>query len=324
MRLFSRRLSKRQSSTVSLDTAKTFQRLDPSSSEAADRVERARMMMASCAVCPRECGAARLEGEIGTCRADAEVRVASWHLHHGEEPYISGTRGSGTIFLSGCSLRCQYCQNHDISQSGDGQVMDTASLSSLMLELQGAGAHNINFVSPTHHGPQLLDAILTARRDGLTVPIVWNTSGYERVELLRLLDGVVDIYLADMRYGADRNGWPLSKVRDYWTVNRKAIKEMYRQVGTLALDETGIAERGLVVRHLVLPNGLSGSQTIFEFLAREISTDTVVNLMSQYYPAYHATDDPMLNRRLTRDEFEAAIDAARAAGLTQYQVQEMI
>lgn len=202
--------------------------------------------------------------------------------------------------------------------------MSTGDLSSLMLDLQGSGAHNVNFVSPTHHAPQLLDAILAARRDGLTVPIVWNTSGYERVELLRFLDGVVDIYLADMRYGEDRNGRALSKVRDYWTVNRKAIREMHRQVGDLVLDEQGVAKRGVAIRHLVLPNGLSRSQAIFAFLATEISPNTMVNVMSQYYPAYAALDDPQLNRRVTRAEFADAVGAARTAGLTRLAVQEMI
>ncbi len=324
MTFFSRKILNRKPKTVATERDTMFERLDPSSTEAAERVEQARLMMAACAVCPRECGAARLEGEIGTCRSDADVRVANSHLHHGEEPYISGSRGSGTIFLTGCSLRCQYCQNHSISQSSGGQVMTTENLSSLMLDLQDSGAHNINFVSPTHHGPQLLDAILTARRDGLTLPIVWNTSGYERVELLRLLDGVVDIYLADMRYGEDRNGRALSKVRDYWTVNRKAITEMHRQVGDLALDAQGVAERGLAIRHLVLPNGLSRSRTIFEFLATEVSTNTMVNVMSQYYPAYAALDDSRLNRRLTHGEFTDAVDAARNAGLTRLDVQEMI
>jgi len=323
MNFFSRRIRKRTPKTVQPDSAGRFTRLDPSSSEAAERVEQARMMMASCAVCPRECGAARLEGEIGTCRTDADVRIASWHLHHGEEPFISGSHGSGTIFLTGCSLRCQYCQNHTISQHNDGRVMDADSLTSLMLELQDSGAHNINFVSPTHHGPQLLEAILAARRAGLTVPIVWNTSGYERVELLRLLDGVVDIYLADMRYGEDRNGRQLSKVRDYWTVNRRAIKEMHRQVGDLVIEERGVATRGLAVRHLVLPNGLSRSQRIFEFLAAEVSPNTMVNVMSQYLPAYAAADDPVLSRRLTREEFADAVESAREAGLTRCQIQEM-
>ena len=294
-----------------------FQRLEPDSSAARKRLKRAREMLLQCVVCPRMCTAARLAGESGTCRTGGDLKVAGWNLHHGEEPPISGTCGSGTIFLSGCSLRCVYCQNYPISQMGIGEVLSVSDLVAIMLEMEQSGAHNINFVTPTHYTPTLIEAILTARRRGLVIPIVWNTSGYERVETLRLLEGLVDIYLADMRYGEAESGKQYSKADDYPTVNRAAIREMHRQVGTLRIDDAGIATRGLLIRHLVLPGGLSGSEQVFRFLAEEISPDTHVSLMSQYFPAHHAADHPLLGRRLTAEEYEQALAALDAAGLTQ-------
>lgn len=298
-------------------------RLDPFSEEADRRMAQAHQMLAACYVCPRSCGTARLAGEIGVCRADVQVRVASWNLHHGEEPPISGVAGSGTIFLSGCSLRCSYCQNYPISQQNVGEVVSIEELVAIMLKLQARNAININFVTPTHYGPQLLEAIILARRQGLTIPIVWNTSGYEQVEMLRLLDGVVDIYLADMRYGDDKIGQKYSKARDYWSVNTSAIKEMYRQVGDLVLDDNGIAVSGLLVRHLVLPHGLSRSERVFAFIANEVSPRTSVSLMSQYFPAHQAVDSSELGRRLTPSEYEAATDAFDRAGLSNGFMQEL-
>ncbi|MEW5702263.1 MAG: radical SAM protein [Candidatus Zixiibacteriota bacterium] len=297
-------------------------RLDPLSAEAASRSRQAHAMLASCEVCPRLCGAARLAGDTGTCRSGGNLTVASWNLHHGEEPPISGFGGSGTIFLSGCSLRCLYCQNYPISQLGVGETMTVGRMVAIMRELESAGAHNINFVTPTHHTPALIDAILEARRSGLQIPIVWNTSGYERVETLRLLEGLVDIYLADMRYAEAGPARRYSKAADYPAVNRAAIIEMHRQVGTLALDAGGVARRGLLVRHLVLPDGLAGSRAVFEFLAREVSTETAVSVMSQYFPAYRAESDRSLARRLTTAEYDAALAAFTEAGLDHGYCQE--
>ncbi|HUU44454.1 MAG TPA: radical SAM protein [Acidobacteriota bacterium] len=294
-----------------------FQRLDPDSPGARKRLKRAREMLLQCVVCPRMCAAARLAGESGTCRSGGDLRVASWNLHHGEEPPISGTGGSGTVFLSGCSLRCVYCQNYPISQMGVGDVVTVPDLVTIMLKLERSGAHNINFVTPTHYTPALIEAILEARHQGLSIPIVWNTSGYERVETLKLLEGLVDVYLADMRYGEAEPGKQYSKADDYPTVNRAAIQEMHRQVGTLQIDDEGVATRGLLVRHLVLPGGLSGSEQVFRFLAEEISPETHVSLMSQYFPAHQVGDHPLLGRRLTAEEYEQALAALTAAGLTQ-------
>jgi len=297
-------------------------RLDPTSPEAEARWRRAQEMLLSCEVCPRLCGAARLAGELGVCRTGPELTVASWNLHRGEEPPISGTRGSGTIFLSGCSLRCMYCQNYPISQLSVGKSMALTDLVRVMLELEADGAHNINFVTPTHHTAALIAAILAARRGGLQIPIVWNTSGYERVETLRLLDGLVDVYLGDMRYAEAEPARRYSQAADYPSVNQRAISEMHRQVGTLRLDEHGVAQRGLLVRHLVLPDGLAGSGAVFEFLAQAVSRDTAVSVMSQYFPAYQASGDKSLGRRLTHAEYAAALEMFTAAGLSHGYCQE--
>lgn len=304
------------------DTRASSRRLNPDSAEAIDRLAQARQMLAACSVCPRMCGTARLAGEIGLCRAGEDVRVASWNLHRGEEPPISGLRGSGTIFLSGCSMRCVYCQNYPISQFAAGEITTIDRLAAIMLELEKSGAHNINFVTPTHYTPQIMGAVMRARRLGLKVPIVWNTSGYERVETLRLLDGIVDIYLADMRYGEDAAAKKYSKVTGYAATNRAAIAEMHRQVGVLALGDDGIAQRGLIVRHLVLPGGVAASGRVFEFLADKISPETAVSVMSQYFPAHQATGDALLKRRLTSVEYEGALAEFDAAGLSNGYCQD--
>jgi putative pyruvate formate lyase activating enzyme len=294
-----------------------WERLDPFSAEANMRQQKARDMLVECCVCPRECGTARLEGQIGRCGAADELLVASWNLHRGEEPPISGSRGSGTIFLTGCSLSCIYCQNYPISQMGVGERVTVPSMVAIMLDLEDQGAHNINYVTPTHYTPSLIEAVIKARQQGLSVPIVWNTSGYERVDTLKLLDGLVDVYLADMRYGIGESGRRFSDVEDYPAVNRAAILEMHRQVGTLELDPNGVAARGLLIRHLVLPGGVSGSDKIFRFLADEVSPETHVSLMSQYFPAHQAEHHPLLGRRLTADEYQRALDAFEASGLTE-------
>ena len=291
-------------------------RLRADSAEAALRVQQTRAMLAACSVCPRMCGTARLAGEIGLCRAGEDLKIASWNLHRGEEPPISGHGGSGTIFLSGCSLRCVYCQNYPISQFAAGEIVSTERFVEIMLELEKSGAHNINFVTPTHYTPQIVDGVMRARGRGLSIPIVWNTSGYERVETLRLLEGIVDIYLADMRYGEDGSAKKYSKVTDYAAINRAAIAEMHRQVGVLKVDAEGIAQRGLLVRHLVLPGGIASSGKVFRFLANKISVHTAVSVMSQYFPAHKATDDALLKRRLRSDEYSAALAEFEAAGLS--------
>jgi len=260
----------------------------------------------ACKICPRECGVKRMAGEAGICRALKLPEVSSHNLHFGEEPPISGTRGSGTIFLTHCNLRCIFCQNYPISHLGHGKPVTVGKLAEIMLSLQSRGAHNINFVTPTHYTAQIAHAIVLARRKGLTIPIVYNTSGYERVETLRLLEGLVEIYMPDIKFARPETARRYAHAPDYYEVTKAAVKEMHRQVGDLVLDEEGTAIKGLLIRHLVLPGHVEETGEILRFIAEEISPRTYLSLMSQYFPAYKATEDPDLSRRLTRREYETA------------------
>jgi putative pyruvate formate lyase activating enzyme len=286
-----------------------------SEDELQNRAERAQAVLQDCTLCGHSCEVDRTAGERGVCGAGQTARVASYGPHLGEEAPLRGTRGSGTIFFAGCSLTCIYCQNHDISQRQAGREVDTGELGDLMLRLQERGCHNINLVSPTHVVPQALAAVSSAVRGGLELPLVYNTGGYDALETLRLLDGVVDIYMPDMKYQRAEVAEELSGVPDYPEVNRTALKEMHRQVGDLQLDNAGVAVRGLLVRHLVLPEGLADTRRAMEYLATELSTETFVNVMDQYYPAYRAHQHSALNRRLKPQEFRRAVEAARDAGL---------
>ncbi len=297
--------------------------LELSRDELRARAEKAKAKLASCELCPNNCGVNRLEGQVGLCRAKYLPKVASANLHTGEEPPISGTRGSGTIFLSHCTLNCVYCQNWPISQKGNGKETSIEGLADMMLGLQRRGAHNVNFVTPTQYMPQILEALVLAVDNGFELPIVYNTSGYEAVPALRLLDDIVDVYLPDMRYACDRQAKRYSRARMYSMYNRAAIKEMYRQVGNLVTDEDGIAVRGLIIRHLVLPGGISGTEEIMKFLAHEVSRDVHISLMAQYFPAYLAETMPELNRKITAGEYQAARDAMERYGLTEGWVQEI-
>jgi putative pyruvate formate lyase activating enzyme len=243
------------------------------------------------------------------------ARVASFGPHHGEEDPLRGHRGSGTIFFAWCNLRCQYCQNHDISQSPVGRPVDSEELAAIMLELQQAGCHNINFVSPSHVVAEILEALEIAAQHGLTIPLVYNSGGFDSPEALNLLDGVIDIYMPDMKYSDRYIARRYSKIGNYPEVNRAAVKEMHRQVGDLVVDAHGIAKRGLLVRHLILPNNLAGTSEIIRFLAEEISVDTYLNLMDQYRPAYKIYNDPQLNRPLRPEEYQQALEQAHSAGL---------
>ncbi len=286
------------------------------SGELARRIEEARARLAACALCPHRCGANRLAGERGVCRMGAQAKVSSWNLHPWEEPPVSGTRGSGTIFFSGCTGRCRFCQNYPISQLGHGQEVGVERLAGMMIELQRKGAHNVNFVTPTHFMPQILAALPPALEGGFRLPLVYNTSGYERVEVLRLLDGVVDVWLPDSKYADDAVARRLSGFRDYVENNRAALREIHRQVGDeLLLDEKGLAARGLIVRHMVLPEGLAGTAEVLRWIAAELSPRVHVSLMDQYFPAHRAVGDPVLGRKITEGEYLAALDAFDAAGL---------
>ena len=288
------------------------------SGELQRRVVEARQHLAQCDVCARVCRVNRLAGERGICRTGERARVSSYGPHLGEENPLRGWRGSGTIFFTRCNLHCQYCQNWDISQTDAGEEMETEELAAIMLDLQSYGCHNINLVSPSHVVPQILAALLVAAQAGLNLPLVYNTGGYDSLEMLRLLDGVVDIYMPDMKYGDSAIARRYSLVRDYVRVNQAAVREMHRQVGDLQLDEHGLARRGLLVRHLVLPNHLAGTAQVVRFLAEEISRDTYLNLMDQYRPEYLASRFPQLNRRITPQEYRHALELAQKAGLHRF------
>lgn len=282
------------------------------------RAARALERMADCDLCARACHANRLEGVSGAvCRTGQRARVHGHAPHFGEEAPLRGTRGSGTIFFSGCNLQCDYCQNWEISRRGDGVEATPEVLAQWMLELQDEGCHNVNLVSPSHVVAQVLAALEIAAGHGLEVPLVWNTGGYDSLEALALLHGVVDIYMPDMKYGDEKAARRHSHAPDYPRVNQAAVKEMHRQVGDLVLDETGIAVRGLLVRHLVLPNGLAGTEEVLAFLAREISANTYLNLMDQYHPADRAPGIEPLSRRITRQEWNDGLDLAERYGLTR-------
>ncbi|HEY6011669.1 MAG TPA: radical SAM protein [Nitrospirota bacterium] len=294
-----------------------------SQAELQQRIDAAYRLLESCRVCPRECGVNRLKDDkLGFCRSGLNPVIASVSPHHGEEPPLSGTKGSGAIFFTNCNLRCVYCQNYPISQMGNGAQRTPGELACQMVWLQEQGCHNVNLVTPTHFVPQILQALGIARERGFDLPIVYNSSGYDSPETLRLLDGIVDIYLPDMRYGDDNAAMKYSIAPHYVEVNQAAIREMYRQVGNLVLDDQGIAKRGLIIRHLVLPGGLSGTETVMKFLAENISRDVYISLMSQYFPAYKTGEFPELNRRITPKEYEEARRIMETYGLENGWVQE--
>ncbi|MCJ7743982.1 MAG: radical SAM protein [Dehalococcoidales bacterium] len=277
----------------------------------------AREILRECRLCPRECRVDRLAGQKGKCQVTREVTVSSYSPHFGEEAPLVGRHGSGTIFFAYCNLKCVFCQNHTISQLGEGTEVTSDELAGMMLSLQTQGCHNINLVSPTHVVPHILAALEIAVRKGLSVPLVYNTGGYDSLETLRLLDGIVDIYMPDMKYSDARIAEQLSGIKDYPGANQAAVKEMHRQVGDLQMDEQGVAQRGLLVRHLVLPNRLAGTEEVVRFLSQEVSRDTYLNIMAQYHPCHKAFDLPRLSRRITDKEFSEAVDLAHRYGLNR-------
>jgi putative pyruvate formate lyase activating enzyme len=283
--------------------------------ELAERVKALRKILADCTLCPWHCHVNRLRGERGICRTGALPMVASYGPHFGEERPLVGSRGSGAVFLSNCNLKCLFCQNYDISQGGEGREVPVETLSRMMLSLQSQGCHNINFVTPTHQVVQIVSALPYAIDRGLDIPLVYNCGGYEDPATLRLLDGIFDIFMPDFKYGDSRTAQSLSGIPHYVETAEAALREMHRQVGNLVCDERGIAQRGLLVRHLVLPEGLAGTRTVVEFIAREISPDTYVNIMDQYHPCFMAAEHPPLDRRIRADEFRDAVAFAREAGL---------
>ena len=287
------------------------------SGELADRVERALSRLGDCALCPRGCHVDRLADKSAVCRSGRYLRVSSHFPHFGEEDCLRGTRGSGTIFFSGCNLRCVFCQNFEVSWQVEGEITPPAKLAAMMLELQAYGCHNINLVTPEHVVPQILEALPTAVEDGLQLPVVYNTSGYDSFDSLTLMDGVVDIYMPDFKFWYPEMARRYLQAATYPEAARRAIKEMHRQVGPLVLDEGGVALRGLLLRHLVMPGEIAGTREIMHWIAHELGPDTYVNVMPQYYPAgkVSAKEHLEINRCLTREEFQQALEAASDAGL---------
>jgi putative pyruvate formate lyase activating enzyme len=279
--------------------------------------EKAEQMLMSCSVCPRKCGVDRTRGESGFCEAGYLPEVSSYSPHFGEESPLVGHHGSGTIFFTHCNLRCLFCQNYSISHLGEGQAVSIEKLAKMMLELQRLGCHNINFVSPTHFVPQILRALPAAIKGGLSVPLVYNTGGYDSLETLRLLDGVFDIYMPDFKYFRSDVAQRYSQAQDYPRVAKSGLKEMHRQVGDLQLDDKGIALRGLLVRHLVLPEDLAHTREVMHFLSTEISLNTYVNIMDQYYPCGDIPSNSPLQRRITPKEFNQALEWADMEGITR-------
>ncbi|MFH8119997.1 MAG: radical SAM protein [Candidatus Aenigmatarchaeota archaeon] len=285
-----------------------------------ERIEKLYKILERCELCPRKCHVNRAKNEKGVCGAGKKLKVSSFFPHFGEEDVLVGIHGSGTIFLSNCNLRCVYCQNYEISHLGEGEECDEEEVAEMMLKLQDMGCHNINLVTPTHYTPQLVKAISIAAKKGLSLPIVWNCGGYENVEIIKLLEGIVDIYMPDIKYGSNEGAKKYSKppVEDYWDRCREALKEMHRQVGDLKIDENGLAYRGLLIRHLVLPSGIAETSKVLNFIAKEISINAYVNIMSQYYPAgevvINASKYPEL-RKSIKEDFKKAIELAMKLGL---------
>ena len=280
----------------------------------------ARPHLTRCTLCPRACGVDRSRGEVGFCGAGLAPRVASFAVHRGEEPPISGSRGSGNVFLSGCNLACRFCQNYPISRLGVGRDLTAAQFAQGLLGLARQDVHNVNFVTPTPWVPQILEALLIARHSGLDLPAVWNCGGYESLPVLRLLEGVVDIYLPDMKYACGRRAWSLSRAPRYAAANRRAVAEMARQVGPLQVGPDGLAQRGVLVRHLVLPGGVSDTRAVLASLQR-IDPLVPVSLMYQYFPAHRAVGHAVYGRRLWREEAIAARRALGRLGIAEGWVQ---
>lgn len=274
-------------------------------------------ILKACSLCPRKCGSNRLENETGHCKTGKNAVICSFHPHFGEEPELVGTYGSGTIFFSYCNLLCNFCQNFEISHLGEGRDVTEQELAGIMLELQQMGCHNINLVTPTHVVPQIITALEIAHKNGLTVPIVYNSGGYDRVSTLKFMEGLIDIYMPDFKFWSSEVAEKTCNAPDYPEVARKAIMEMHRQVGNLQTNPAGIAQKGLLIRHLVLPENLAGTGEICEFISKNISPDTYVNIMPQYRPCGLAHQIEGLDRRLTAKEYLDAIKIAGDQGLTR-------
>lgn len=281
-----------------------------------DKTKQAIELLAECQVCPRNCKNNRLKDEAtGICKMGRHAVISSYHAHFGEERPLVGAAGSGTIFFASCSLRCIFCQNYDISHFQQGRKVSAEELADIMIDLQERGCHNINLVTPTHFAPQILEALSIANENGLNIPIVYNTSGYDSVRVLKILEGVIDIYMPDFKFIDAEMAKKLAKAPDYPEVAKKAVKEMHNQVGDLVIDKGRLAVKGLLLRHLVMPNNLANTKEVLNFVASNISKNTYLNIMDQYHPCYKAIDEPSLNRRITPEEYTEALDYSHHVGL---------
>ena len=294
----------------------SYQKLSESG-ELKERIEKAYKILEECSLCPRKCKVDRLNGELGYCKSGRELIVSSFGPHFGEEPPLVGRFGSGTIFLTNCNLGCLYCQNYDISHLGQGEEVSLEELAGQMLSLQKRGCHNINFVTPTHFVPQIIASLSLAIGKGLNIPLVYNCGGYESLEVLKLLEGIFDIYMPDIKYANEEVSKKYSNAGDYPRVVKETLLEMQRQVGDLIIDERGIAQRGLLIRHLVLPSQLAGTKEIMHFIGKEISPSAYVNIMDQYRPCHKAINYPQVSRGTTREEYVEAIEIASQEGLSR-------
>lgn len=285
--------------------------------ELVDKADKLNELLRECIICPNKCGIDRFKDNNGLCNSGIEIQVSSIGPHFGEEPPLVGIMGSGTIFLTNCNLSCVFCQNYDISHYGLGEKISVDDLAGAMISLQMRGCHNINFVTPTHFSPQIVEALIIAAERGLEVPLVYNCGGYESVETLKLLEGVFDIYMPDIKYSINENAEKYSGVDNYWETVKNAVTEMYRQVGDLKISHRGIAQRGLLLRHLVLPNELAGSKLVIDFIAEDISVNSYLNIMDQYRPAYQANHFEELNRPVTFKEYGEVVNYAKLQGLSR-------
>lgn len=285
------------------------------SGELKKRIEKLLGLLDSCTLCPRMCGVNRRDGETGYCNSSLELKIASAFPHFGEERPLVGRKGSGTIFLSHCNLLCTFCQNYDISHLGHGEKVTVSRFAQLMIALQNQGCHNINFVTPTHFVPQIISALPNAIKMGLNIPLVYNCGGYESIRVIKLLRGIIDIYMPDVKFSRDEEARKYAAASGYFEVVKNVLKEMHDQTGDLIENSDGIAVKGLLIRHLIMPNNVAGSDTILKFIADEISKHSYVNIMDQYRPCYKAGQDKLINRAITGTEYRAAVNAAKEYGL---------
>ena len=285
-----------------------------SDEEFRDRIEKLYDLLNSCTLCGHKCGVDR-HYDKGVCNSGMTLKISSVFPHFGEERPLVGTHGSGTIFLANCNCKCVYCQNFTISHLGEGEEISEEKLASKMIYLQGKGCHNINLVSPTHFAPQLVKSLFIARERGLKIPIVYNTGGYDSLLLVKMLSGIIDIYMPDIKYGDNENAFKYSGAKNYWDIIKSSVIEMHSQVGDLVIDDSGIAKRGLIIRHLVLPNGLAGSGTVLKFIADEVSKDSYINIMKQYTPYFKASEYRELTRNVKEEEYREVLNRARELGL---------